>query len=102
MRTVRIRGGNRPLVCCDRAATLADLHSGHFWDVTRRPIRFPQAIASLERNGPYRYVDAGPSGTLATILKYVLSPASRSMVHPVLTPYGGDLQNWALLTGRAP
>jgi bacillaene synthase trans-acting acyltransferase len=100
MKSVRIRTGRLPLVCCDRAATLAELHHGHFWDVTRHPIRFPKAIASLERNGPYCYVDAGPSGTLATIMKYVLPSTSRSTVHAILTPYGRDLENWASLTGR--
>jgi bacillaene synthase trans-acting acyltransferase len=102
MKSVRIRPGTLPLVCCDRAVTLADMHHGYFWDVTRHPIRFPRAIAGLEQNGPYRYVDAGPSGSLATIMKYVLSSTSRSTVHAILTPYGRDLENWALLAGTDP
>lgn len=98
MKSVRIRPGILPLVCCDRATTLASPHPGHFWDVTRHPIRFPAAIAGLERNGAYRYVDVGPSGTLATILKYVLPSESRSVVHATLTPYGDELRNIAMLT----
>jgi acyl transferase domain-containing protein len=100
MKSVRFRVGSLPLVCCDRAATLTELHHGHFWDVTRHPIRFPRAIANLERNGPYCYVDAGPSGALATLMKYVLPSASRSTVHAILTPYGRDLENWASLMGH--
>lgn len=98
MKSVPVKSGTLPLVCCDRAATLSKLHPSHFWDVTRHPIRFPAAIANLEQKGSYRYVDAGPSGTLATIMKYVLTPASRSGAHATLTPYGDDLRNWALLT----
>jgi acyl transferase domain-containing protein len=102
MKSVRIMPGTLPLVCCDRATKLADLRHGHFWDVTRHPIRFPKAIASLEQNGPYCYVDSGPSGTLATIMKYVLSSTSRSTVHAILTPFGRDLEIWAVLAGRDP
>jgi bacillaene synthase trans-acting acyltransferase len=100
VRSMRIQAGTLPLVCCDRAATLAALHHGHFWDVTRHPIRFPKAIAGLEANGSYCYVDAGPSGTLATIMKYLLPPTSRSTVHAILTPYGRDIENWTSLTDR--
>jgi bacillaene synthase trans-acting acyltransferase len=98
MNSVPIRKGTLPLMCCDRAVTLTQLDAAFFWDVTRRPIRFPQAIGKLEQTAPYRFVDVGPSGTLATFLKYVLPPNSRSTVHAVLTPYGRDLENWGRLT----
>ena len=102
MKSVPLRSGTLPLVCCDRAAPLAKLHHSHFWDVARHPIRFPEAIARLEQTGPHRYVDAGPSGTLATIMKYVLTRTSRSVVQATLTMYDDDLRNWSLLTsGRA-
>jgi acyl transferase domain-containing protein len=99
MKTVPLKGGTLPLVCCDRAAILSKLHPVYFWDVTRHPIRFPEAIARLEQTGPYRYIDVGPSGTLATILKYVLAPTSRSVAHATLAQYGDDLKRLALLTG---
>jgi acyl transferase domain-containing protein len=99
MKSVPLRDAALPLVCCDRAATLTKVHHSHFWDVTRHPIRFPAAIAALEQKDSYRYVDAGPSGTLATILKYVLPRTSRSVVNTTLTPYGDELRNWAQLTG---
>jgi bacillaene synthase trans-acting acyltransferase len=97
--SIRIESGALPLVCCERAEVVGDLKPDRFWRVTRAPIRFPQAIATLERNGEYRYVDVGPAGTLATFLKYGLDRASKSTVHAVLTPYGSDLKNWATLTG---
>jgi bacillaene synthase trans-acting acyltransferase len=98
MQSIPVGSCKLPLVCCDQAAVLGTLHSSYFWDVTRRPIRFREAIAALERRGRYRYVDVGPAGTLATFLKYLLADSSRSTVHPILTPYGHDLRNWDLLT----
>lgn len=86
---------SRPLVCCDLAVPLARLHPGQFWDVTRHPIRFPAAVARLEKDGPCRYLDLGPSGTLATFLRYLLPAGSASTALPVLTPYGQEARNWA-------
>jgi bacillaene synthase trans-acting acyltransferase len=101
LHSVRVRKGQLPLLCCDRAEFLAELPQNYFWNVTRHPIRFREAIAQLERSGSYRYVDVGPAGTLATFLKYGLPPNSASKVHSILTPYGRDVQNFAALTGQA-
>jgi acyl transferase domain-containing protein len=99
MRTVQCRQGRLPLVCCERASTLLELQDGYFWDVVRNPIRFRETIARLEQEGPRRYVDIGPSGTLATFLKYGIPRGTRSTVHAVLTPYGVHRQNLATVLG---
>lgn len=93
MRSVRYESGRLPMMCCERGAALTSLPEGYFWSVTRNVIRFSDAIAALEREGCHRYIDVGPAGTLATFLKYGLSPQSRSTVQPILTPYGQDLKN---------
>jgi malonyl CoA-acyl carrier protein transacylase len=85
-----------PLACCDQAAILFDLSDDYFWNVVRRQIRFRETIERLEREGARRYIDLGPSGTLATFLKYV-APATRSTAHAILTPYGSDRKNLAAL-----
>jgi acyl transferase domain-containing protein len=96
---VPLRSGTLPLVCCEQAATLARLPDDFFWRVVRAPIRFREAVAHLERQGAHRYIDVGPSGTLATFVKYGLSQQSLSSAHPVLTPYGQDRKNLAALAG---
>lgn len=78
------------LVCCERARVLDRPPPDFFWQVVRGPIRFADTIAALERDGPHRYIDAGPSGTLATFVKYALPPGSSSTAHAVLTPYGQE------------
>lgn len=75
-----------PFICCERAAPLAELIPAHFWRVVRQPIRLAEAtrhvpLASL-------YLDLGPSGTLATFLRYIL-PAPRR-VCAVLARHGRD------------
>lgn len=89
--------GRLPVVCCEQAAVLETLPEDFFWRVVRQPIWFREAIAGLERQGRYRYIDVGPSGTMATFVKYALPATSGSTAHPILTPYGQDQKNLAAL-----
>lgn len=100
MQTVPIRSGELPLVCGAAAGTVSSVGHAFFWDSIRRPMRLPETVACLEREGGCRYVDVGPAGSLATALKYLLAPGSPSTIHPVMTPYGADGRNWRALTGR--
>jgi acyl transferase domain-containing protein len=97
MRSIRCKTGQLPLMCCDQASLLTDLPDSYFWQVTRRPIRFREAIANLESVDVCRYIDVGPAGTLATFLKYGLPTTSKSSIHSILTPYGQDQKNLAAL-----
>ena len=67
------------------------------WEVNRKPVRFSESIVELERERPHVYVDAGPSGTLANLIKYLLGPDSASRSHSVLNAFGRDLENLARL-----
>jgi bacillaene synthase trans-acting acyltransferase len=97
IRSIRREQGRLPLACCDQAAILSDLSDDYFWNVVRRPIRFRETTARLERQGARRYIDVGPAGTLATFLKYGLPVGSESTAHAILTPYGFDQKNLAAL-----
>lgn len=101
MRSVPIGKGSLPLVCCAQATTLTYLPDDYFWPVVRGPIRFRDTVAHLERGGTYRYIDVGPSGTLATFVKYVLPKSSESTARAILTPYGQDLKNLTALLATA-
>ncbi len=85
-----------PLICCARSRTFDALGDGFFWSVIRDPIEFSRTIALLEGDGvPYRYLDAGPSGTLAGFLRYLLPKESPAEVVRILTPFGGELKSFA-------
>jgi malonyl CoA-acyl carrier protein transacylase len=97
MRTIRLKRGRLPMACCDQTIILSDLSDDYFWNVARRQIRFRETIERLEREGARRYIDLGPSGTLATFLKYVAPATTGSRAHAILTPYGFDRKNLAAL-----
>ena len=50
-------------------------------------------LADLDRDGPHLYVDLGPSGSMATAVKYNLPPESRSESLPLVTPFGQERRN---------
>ncbi len=93
MRGIGYRAAQLPIMCCADAALAGELRDGYFWRVIREPMRFREAVLQLERTGPHRYIDVGPSSTLATFLKYILPSGSQSTIHSILTPYGHDQRN---------
>lgn len=97
MRSVRLKRGRLPLACCDQSTILSDLPDDYFWNVVRRRIRYRETIERLEREGAHRYIDLGPSGTLATFLKYLTPATSRPKSHAILTPFGFDRKNMTAL-----
>jgi bacillaene synthase trans-acting acyltransferase len=101
MRSVPSGRGHLPLVCCDRTATLSELPADYFWDVVRHPIRFRETTARLGQERPRHYIDVGPAGTLATFLKYGMPAGTPSTVHAILTPFGGDQKNFAIVSAAA-
>jgi bacillaene synthase trans-acting acyltransferase len=97
MGSIRRKPGQLPLVCCHQTAILFDLPADYFWNVVRYPIRFLETTSRLEQQGPRRYIDVGPAGTLATFLRYGMSPTTKSKVYALLTPYGLDQKNLVAL-----
>lgn len=96
MKTIGSTAGSVPMLCCERAAAVqGPLDGAYFWRVLRHPIRFRETIGRLQLEGPHRYVDVGPAGTLATFVKYGLPADSASTTHAVLTPFGQDQKNLA-------
>jgi bacillaene synthase trans-acting acyltransferase len=89
-----------PVVCCAQASPLAEITPPVLWTSLRERIDFEGTVRRLELEGPHRYIDVGPMGTLATFLKYLLPSTSPSRVHAVMTPFGTDHKNLEeLLTG---
>jgi bacillaene synthase trans-acting acyltransferase len=100
LETLRCRQPMIPLICCAQTSVLETITPASFWNSVRRPIEFQRTIAELERRGPRYYVDAGPAGTLTTLLKYALPSSSCSEMYPVLSPYGNELRNYEKLASE--
>lgn len=81
-----------PLICCVEGSALTELSAPYFWQAVREPVEFQETIELLEAEQSWHYLDLGPSGTLATFLKFLVIKESASKINSVMTPYGKDLQ----------
>ncbi|ACU62735.1 Acyl transferase [Chitinophaga pinensis DSM 2588] len=67
-----------------------DISITYFWQVIRRRIRFKEAIESLEKSGPYYYIDCSPSGTLKNLTAKIAPASISGRLFDVLSPFGKD------------
>ena len=58
-------------------------------------IDFARQLQHLEAEGPWDYLDAGPSGTSATFVKYNLLPDSESRPYVICSPFGNESEKLA-------
>jgi len=86
-----------PMVCCVDGTISQGFATDYFRKVTQQPVCLDLALAAAESIGPCRYLDLGPSGTLATSMRNALPAASGSTAHPTLSPYGSTVSNVATI-----
>jgi bacillaene synthase trans-acting acyltransferase len=99
-RTDQIRISSTPVVCCAQGDILRVVNDDYFWQVAREEIGFMRAMVKLDQSGPYDYLDIGPSGTLATFMRYLLPKQSGSRSFAVMTPYGRDAELLASVSAQ--
>jgi acyl transferase domain-containing protein len=98
VRAPQARAPHIPVACCAEGGIIRSMGADYFWTTTLEPIRFERTMRQLEaQEGDWRYVDLGPSSTLATLLKYLLPAGSASRFQGVLSPYGREPANIAAL-----
>ncbi|MET1255414.1 acyltransferase domain-containing protein [Aliikangiella maris] len=65
----------------------------YLWRVTQQPVIFEKTIQTLLQQGDFNFIDVGPSGTLATFVKYIL-PGEHSSHHlEVMNQFGKNNQS---------
>ena len=84
-----------PVISCAYANRLdrASITPRYYWDLIRGPVNFDKTVNMIEESGPYLYIDAGPSGTLATFVKYLVKSDSESKALPLLDQFGYNMRN---------
>lgn len=87
-----------PILCCSQAGRIEAIDSQTCWRAIRGRLRFRDTVREMEKIGHYRYIDAGPSGTLANFLKQCLPPQSGSVVHSIVGPFKRGCENIESLT----
>jgi len=68
--SITLRPPQLPLYSTARGGVLERCDAEYFWDVIRRPADFRRVVEAAVGGGECRFVDLGPSGTLATFIKH--------------------------------
>lgn len=84
-----------PLICCTKTEELDNIRITDLWHAVRNPLLFSDTIAKIEKSTACRYIDVGPSGMMATCLKYILPKNSESEIYTILNPYKQASKNFA-------
>lgn len=83
-----------PLVSCTTTVSASECglrDALHLWRVVREPIAFRDALARFRQREPDAiYLDAGPSGNMASFVRYNLPPCLQQNAIPVMTQFGRD------------
>ncbi len=66
----------------------------HLWSMSRHPVAFDTTVQGLLRRGDFHFLDVGPSGTLATFVKYLCPTPNNSTFGDVINPFGRDSQTY--------
>lgn len=83
-----------PMMSCVNSQAMNSVNADYFWQIARRPILFRQVITKIESgSNNYTYIDLGPSGTLATYVKYLKKSNSSSEAYSILNMFGQDVKN---------
>jgi acyl transferase domain-containing protein len=91
-RQIRLAPAGIPFVSAFRAGPIQDVDENHLWDLIRYPIDFEKTIAVMLQKQDYIFIDVGPSGTLATFVKYLLPSRSNCVHLEVMNQFGTDLR----------
>lgn len=89
-----------PIISASNGAILERPSANHLWASMRDPVDLATTIRRLETSGPYLYVDLGPSGSMATAVKYNLAKDSRSEFLTISSPFGHEGKNLETLMER--
>lgn len=81
---------------CMTANAVSDFTAAHPWHTVRQPIRLQDTLSLLFQENDYHYIDVGPSGTLATMLKYNLPAHYQPQITSILNLMGDDLARFEM------
>ncbi len=81
-----------PIISSSYSKILQDVDEEYFWQITRFSVDFKKTIDLLIKDNSFVFIDAGPSGSLATFIKYLIPNNSKSFSMEVMNQFGNDLR----------
>lgn len=91
VKNIHISPTRIPVISSLKEGIVRELDGDYLWKAIRYPVNFEQTVKRIEQTGDYIFIDVGPSGTLSTFVKYILSPNSFSISIQTINQFGRDL-----------
>ncbi|MCY8866368.1 acyltransferase domain-containing protein [Bacillus spizizenii] len=93
LKSISFKNPSIPVVSSLTGSCLHEMDKHFFWNAVREPMRFREAIRYLESQHTCRYIDLGPSGTLAAFVKQLIPGDSANRCCSIMTPFHQELKN---------
>lgn len=82
-----------PVISALHSNIVKEFNSRFFWEILRYPVEFSRTISRLLKKDNYLFIDVGPSGTLATSVRYLMEGESDSSAMEIMNQFGKDLKS---------
>jgi len=89
---IQLSKGKIPIISSKDARIKNEVSHNDFWDVLRYSVNFENAVHTITNQHDCVFIDLGPSGSLATSVKYILDADSKSIPLQLINQYGKNLQ----------
>ncbi|BAJ32803.1 MULTISPECIES: ACP S-malonyltransferase [Kitasatospora] len=84
------RPATTPLISGTTGAAVRIIDPNHLWRVLRDPFDLTKALGPLLARDDLLFLDLGPSGSMANLVRAALPKGSSSRVMPLLSPYARE------------
>ena len=91
-----------PIISSINGKQVEELSENYFWDIARHPVEFEKTIRLMLQIEDYVFIDVGPSGSLATFVKYLLPTFSNSLYLEVINQFGKNIKSIEKLNANLP
>jgi trans-AT polyketide synthase/acyltransferase/oxidoreductase domain-containing protein len=91
LRGMKSRPSRIPLVSGLDGQERRQLPAEHLWSAVRGPMMFSDAVRRLMARGEYTFIDVGPSGSLANLMKAGIVKGGRPAVFSLMAPTHGEM-----------
>jgi len=82
-----------PIISSSTTGGIHEVTENYLWNVVRNPVEFEKTIHLTLNKGDFTFIDVGPSGSLATFVKYILPANSNSNHLEMINQFGRNLKS---------
>ncbi|MBD3316025.1 MAG: acyltransferase domain-containing protein [Chitinivibrionales bacterium] len=86
-----------PVISAYQKKTVTTFGADYLWNVIRCPVDFEATVKQTLRMDDFLFIDAGPSGVLATLVKYLLPADAGSVSLQMINQFGNDMHTFRTL-----